>query len=48
MRARGKGSGVPLAIRTAHIWTLRDGKLARNELYREPDEALDALSLPES
>jgi ketosteroid isomerase-like protein len=43
MHARGKGSGVPLAIRAAHIWTLRDGKLVRNELYRNPDDALDAL-----
>ena len=46
MRARGKGSGVPLAIRTAHIWTLRDGKLVRNELHREPEEALEALGIP--
>jgi ketosteroid isomerase-like protein len=45
MRARGKGSGVPLAIRTAHIWSLRDGKLVRNELYREPEEALEALGI---
>jgi uncharacterized protein len=46
MRARGKGSGVPLAIRTAHIWTLSDGKLRRNEHYPDPGEALEALGVP--
>jgi ketosteroid isomerase-like protein len=45
MRARGKGSGVPLAIRTAHIWTLRDGKLVRNELFRDPEAALRDLGV---
>ncbi len=45
MHARGKGSGAELADRTAHIWTVRDGRLFRNELYREPNEALRALGL---
>src|SRR5687767_258999 len=40
MHARGQGSGLPLAERTAHIWTLRDGRLARNQLYRDPELAL--------
>jgi ketosteroid isomerase-like protein len=44
MRARGKGSGVALAIRTAHIWTLRDGMLVRNELFRDPERALQELA----
>jgi ketosteroid isomerase-like protein len=43
MRARGKGSGVELAERTAHIWTVRDGRLLRNQLHRDPDAALRAL-----
>jgi ketosteroid isomerase-like protein len=47
MRARGKGSGAALAERTAHAWTLRDGRLLRNELFREPEEALRALGLPQ-
>jgi ketosteroid isomerase-like protein len=46
MRARGKESGLELTERTAHIWTLRDGRLFRNELYREPEEALRELGLP--
>ena len=45
MHARGKESGLELAERTAHIWTVRDGLLVRNELYREPDEALRALGV---
>jgi ketosteroid isomerase-like protein len=45
MHARGKGSGATLAERTAHIWTLRRGRLARNQPYREPEEALRALGL---
>ena len=45
MHARGKGSGATLAERTAHIWTPNEGRLARNEPYREPDEALRALGL---
>jgi ketosteroid isomerase-like protein len=45
MQARGKESGVWLAERTAHVWTLRAGRLLRNEPYREPDEALRAVGL---
>jgi ketosteroid isomerase-like protein len=46
MHARGKGSGASLHERTAHIWTLRDGRLLRNQPFREPHEALQALGLP--
>ena len=45
MHARGKGSGATLAERTAHIWTLADGMLLRNEPYREPEQALRDLGL---
>lgn len=45
MHARGKGSGVSLAVRTAHIWTLRDGLLLRNQSYRRPEQALMDLGL---
>jgi len=46
MRARGKGSGIEVDERTAHVWTLSDGLLLRNEHHRDPDEALRALGLP--
>ena len=45
MHAQGKTSGASLAERTAHIWTLEDGKLWRNEPYREPEQALRDLGL---
>jgi ketosteroid isomerase-like protein len=45
MHARGRGSGLTLAARTAHIWTLRDGRLLRNQLYREPEQALRDLGI---
>jgi ketosteroid isomerase-like protein len=46
MHSRGKGSGLGLAQRTAHVWTVRDGLLLRNELHREPARALRELGLP--
>jgi hypothetical protein len=45
MHALGKGSGVSVAERTAHIWTLRDGRLFHNQPYREPEQALRDLGL---
>ena len=45
MHARGQGSGLTLAERTAHIWTLRDGRLVRNQLYRDPQLALRDLGI---
>jgi ketosteroid isomerase-like protein len=45
MHVRGKESGATLSERTGHVWTLRDGKLRRNDPYREPDEALRALGV---
>ena len=40
MHARGKESGAGLAQRTAHVWTLKDGKLAGNQPHRNPELAL--------
>jgi ketosteroid isomerase-like protein len=45
MHARGRGSGATLAGRTAHIWTVRNGRLLRNELYRDPEQALRDVGL---
>jgi uncharacterized protein len=45
MHARGRGSGAPLSEFAAHIWTLKDGKLLRNQPFREPESALRAASL---
>jgi ketosteroid isomerase-like protein len=45
MRARGKGSGAPLAEFAAHVWTLREGKLLRNQPFREREQAAHAAGL---
>lgn len=46
MRARGRESGVTVESRTAHVWTVRDGMLWRNQMFREPERALEELGLP--
>lgn len=38
MHARGKGSGAAWSELTAHLWTVRDGKLLRNEPIRDAEE----------
>jgi ketosteroid isomerase-like protein len=43
MHARGRESGAALAERAGHVWTIRDGRLRRNELYRDPEEAMRAV-----
>ena len=43
MHYRGKESGAAFSDRTGHIWTLRNGKLLRNQPYREPEQALRDL-----
>ena len=43
MHFRGKESGAAFADQTAHVWTLRNGKLLRNEPYRDPEAALRAV-----
>jgi ketosteroid isomerase-like protein len=45
MHVRGKESGAILSERTDHVWTLRDGKLLRNEPFREPGGALRELGI---
>jgi ketosteroid isomerase-like protein len=45
MRARGKGSGAPLAEFAAHVWTLKEDKLLRNQPFREREQAAQAAGL---
>jgi hypothetical protein len=42
-RARGGASGVELEIRIGHLWTVRDGKVARLDVFAARDDALRAL-----
>jgi ketosteroid isomerase-like protein len=40
MRGRGKESGVPVEDRIAHLWTMRNGKAWRMQVYSDPDQAI--------
>jgi ketosteroid isomerase-like protein len=44
-RGRSKVSGIPLDQSLAQVWTLRDGMLARADMYSDPAEALRAADL---
>jgi ketosteroid isomerase-like protein len=42
LRTRPRGSSAMVEIRAGHVWTMRDGKPARLEVYPEREEALKA------
>ena len=46
-RGRSKGSGIPVDMRFAQVWTLRDGVGIRMQMYASVDEALEAVGLSE-
>jgi ketosteroid isomerase-like protein len=43
LTARGKGSGIDVQSRYAHLWTMRDGQGVRVDAYYDRDGALAAL-----
>ena len=45
--ARGGSSGVSLDRETAHLWTLRDRRVTRCEVYLDRSQALEAVGLRE-
>jgi ketosteroid isomerase-like protein len=45
--ARGKGSGVEVEFRPAHVWTMRAGKAVRLEVFPDRAKALEAVGLSE-
>ena len=47
VHARGQESGVEVERRWAHIWTMRNGKAIRFEVYLDPAKALEAVGLPD-
>jgi uncharacterized protein len=47
LRVRPIGSSAALQLRIAHVWTLRDGKAARCEVFPVREEALEAVGLSE-
>jgi ketosteroid isomerase-like protein len=42
-RSHGKGSGISVEGRYAHLWTMQDGRGVRVDAYLDRDEALQAL-----
>src|SRR6476620_1993916 len=42
---RGRGSGVEMERRLAHLWVLSDGKVVRSEIYETTDDALEVAGL---
>jgi hypothetical protein len=45
VRSRPRGSSATVEIHVAHLWTMRDGKAARFELFPVREEALEAVGL---
>jgi ketosteroid isomerase-like protein len=46
-RGRSKATGIPVEMRFAQVWTLRDGQGNRMQLYASVEEALEAVGLAE-
>ena len=44
-RGRSKATGIPVEMRFAQVWTLRDGQGIRMQLYASVEEALQAVGL---
>ena len=40
MRGTGRGSGVTVEDRIAHLWKIRDGKAVALQVYSDPDDAV--------
>lgn len=46
-RGRGRTSGVPVAIQASYLYTLRERKICRMEVWDDRDAALEAVGLRE-
>jgi ketosteroid isomerase-like protein len=45
VRSQPRGSSATIEIRVGHLWTMRDGKAARFELFPAREDALEAAGL---
>ena len=43
--ARSRSTGVPVDMVLGQVYTIRDGKQTRMEMYSDPGEAMSALGL---
>ena len=48
VRSRPKGSSAVVENRIGHLWTMREGKAIRLEIFPEREKALEAAGLSES
>jgi ketosteroid isomerase-like protein len=46
MRGRGR-DGIEVVLEMGHLWTFRDGRIARMEAFADPQQALEAVGLSE-
>ena len=46
-RGRSKSTGIPVDMRFAQVWTLRDGQGVRMQMFASVEEALEAAGLSE-
>jgi ketosteroid isomerase-like protein len=46
-RSRPKGSSASVETRAAHLWTMRDGRATRLEIFPQRAKALEAAGLSE-
>jgi ketosteroid isomerase-like protein len=46
-RARGRQSGVPVETQVANVYTFRDGRVVRWQMFTDFEEALEAAGLSE-
>ena len=44
-RCRPRGSSAMVEVRAAHLWTMRDGRAARLEIFPQRDRALAAAGV---
>jgi ketosteroid isomerase-like protein len=47
VRSRPRGSSAVVENRIGHLWTMRDGKIVRFEIFPEREKALEAAGLSE-
>lgn len=45
-RFEGRSSGAKVAARAANVWTVRDRKIVRFQLYQDKESALRAVGTP--
>src|SRR4051794_14270061 len=47
-RGRSKATGIPVEMRFAQVWTVRDGQGIKMQLYGSVEEALEAVGVADA